>query len=110
MASKRKPTNDFENRFFDLLEGTIEGIDKKTDKIASEQQEQRGMLNGVTQRLDRLERKVFPNISPANRSNLPPWYRDPQLIKLFTFVVATLFLLLVIIASLRGIKLPGVFG
>jgi len=110
MASKRKASDDFENRFFDLLEGTIEGIDKKTDKISDEQQRQRGMLSTVNERLGRLERKVFPKPNSTSRQDLPVWYRDPQLIKLFTYIVASFILLLIIIASLRGIKLPGIFG
>lgn len=94
-ATHRKQNDELESQLLSLLKGTIGGMDKKIDRI--------------DRRTRKLENAVFPNV-PQTVQQLPAWYRDPAIIKLLTFVVAGLVLLLVIIASLRGIKLPGIFG
>lgn len=117
MASRHKKTeNDFENRFFDLLETTIEGVDKKVDKIdaaqAKQAESQRRLEDTqktVSHRLGRLERKVFPN-TPSTVQQLAPFWRDPAIIKLFTLIAAAIFVFLVIIAGLRGYKIPFLGG
>lgn len=93
MSPKTKKQNEeLESQLLGLLKGTIGGMDKKIDRI--------------DKRTSRLENAVFPNIAPAEP--LPPWYRDTALLKLLSLVVAALIVVLTIIASLHGIKLPSI--
>lgn len=91
--SKKKQNEELESQLLGLLKGTIGGMDKKIDRI--------------DKRIGRLENAVFPNVAP--QEPLPPWYRDTALLKLLTLVVAALIIVLTIIASLHGIRLPS-FG
>jgi len=94
MAPKTKKQNEeLESQLLNLLKGTIGGMDKKIDRI--------------DRRISKLENAVFPAAVPS--VPLPPWYRDTQLLKLLTLLVAALIIVLTIIASLHGIKLPS-FG
>lgn len=94
MATRKKQNEELESQLLGLLKGTIGGMDKKIAKN--------------TRRIDILEDEVFPK-QPQNVQQLPSWWRDPALIKLFTLIVGAAILILFIIASLKGIKLPGIF-
>lgn len=123
MSAAKKTPSDFEDRFFDLLENTIKGIDKKVDKISDDQAtnsaETRKVYNQVMRQDERikqlekivkaLNKAVFPE-HIAQPSDLPAWYRDPNLIKLFSLIFGAIILLVALFAGLKGIKLPGIFG
>lgn len=104
----KKKSGDFENRFFDLLEGTIEGIDKKVDRLSEDTKNNTTGINKVATRIGRLENVVFPE-QILSTKDLPAWYRDPAVIKLLTLVAGAVVLLISLIAALFGAKLPGVF-
>lgn len=90
MANRKRTPNNFEDRFFDLLEGTINGIDEKVDKLALGQ-------DVTNSRLDKLERRVFKTRSPI------PWYSDRVLLYL---ALGSIFLFISIVAASRGIGVP----
>lgn len=93
MSPKRRSKNDLENQLLGLLENTMGGMDGKIDRL--------------DRRVGKLEDEIFPKI--IKPSQLPPWYRDPAIIKLLTLVVGAVLVVLFIVAALKGIKLPGIF-
>lgn len=94
--------NDFENRYFNALDQRFDSLDKS---IAANTKATEEGFKAVNGRLNRVEKKVFPE-QPQTIQQLPPIWKNPELIKLFTYIVAFFLVAAVIYASLKGIKLP----
>lgn len=117
MAATRKKSGNFEDRFFDLLESTIEAIDKKVDQNSndikdslSEIKKKSDTIRRLSDRVKKLEEKVFEQSAPATSTKeLPAWYRDQNIIKLATYIIGFLVLVATIYAGLKGIPVrpPG---
>jgi len=99
--------NDFEDRFFTLLEGTIQGIDKKVDKLGSSLQDNTNETRKINSRVAKLENTVFPSQTQQTAQDLPSWWRDPNIIKLLSLVFGAIIIILTLYAALKGIKVPG---
>ncbi len=84
---------------FDDIKGDIKEV---RDELRSNTNETR-KING---RLSKVEDKVFPG-KPATPDKLPPFYKDPALIKLLTLIATAIVVLLLLVASFRGVKIPG---
>jgi hypothetical protein len=120
MSPSKKDTSDYENRFFSLLQDTIEGIDNKVDKLSTDVRDvgeaerktstqvfrlsDRVEANRV--RLDVLERAI-PDKTVASVKELPHWWRDPSVIKLLSLVVGAIIVIVSLYAGLKGIKVPS---
>lgn len=100
-AAARKKPEDFEGRYFDMVEASMEGMDKKIDRLD-------GTVTSLTKKVGKLENEVFPN-QPQNAKDLPKWYRDPAVIKLLTLVAGAIILITSLAAALLGKSLPGIF-
>jgi len=99
--------SDFEDRFFTLLEGTIQGIDKKVDKLGSSLQDNTNETRKINSRVAKLENTVFPSQTQQTAQDLPSWWRDPNIIKLLSLVFGAIIIILTLYAALKGIKVPG---
>lgn len=95
MAKKQQTSNDFEKRYFDQMEGQFKELRKY---IGDE-------FKDVKKRVGKLEDKVFP-VQQETIQQLPPIWRDPQIIKLGTYTIIAIIILLIIYAGLKGIALP----
>lgn len=108
MAAK-KQSRTFEDRFFDQLEekfdqlkDEIKVVGAKTDKIGKS-------IQRNNRRLGRVESAVFPK-KKETIQQLPPIWRDAQIIKLATLTIVAVIVFLVIFAGIKGISLPkGLF-
>lgn len=107
-AASRKPPQDFEGRYFDLVESAMEGMDKKIDRIDAKQTSTENNVNRLNTKVNRLENEVFPNQAKTIK-DLPAWYRDPAIIKLLTLVFGAIILVVSLIGALFGKSLPSVF-
>lgn len=99
--------NDFEDRFFTLLEGTIQGIDHKVDQLGNDLKVNTNETRKINSRVAKLENTVFPTAPTQTVKDLPTWWRDPNIIKLLSLVFAAIIIILTLFAALKGIKLPG---
>lgn len=76
-------------------------------EVKGEVKEFRKEFNG---RIKKVERKVFPDV-PQTVQQLPPFYRDPQIVKLLIYLALALLVGLIVFAGLKGIALPkGILG
>lgn len=100
----RKSAND---RLYDLFEDNFQSLGENLERVQKElQSNTRKTDKGFEQingRIQKIEKKVFPD-EPTKVSELPPWYRDTKIIKLFTYI-ALAFLILV--AAAVGFDLTG---
>lgn len=62
-------------------------------------------LKPLAKQMAEVQDEVFPKIK--NVKQLPPFWKDPQIIKLLTYIIIALIILLSIIAGLKGINIPG---
>ena len=102
--------NDFEKRYFDQMEGNFNEIKGGIREVKDETKSITGHVSKINKRLIKVENRVFPPAQQETVSQLPPLWRDPQVIKLLTFITVALIILLIIYAGIRGIELPkGIF-
>jgi hypothetical protein len=118
MSPNKKDTSDYENRFFSLLQDTIEGIDSKVDKLSTDVRDFKEEQNALSTRVVRLNDKVDVNSikigiledgskMATSVKDLPHWWRDPSVIKLLSLVVGAVIVIVSLYAGLKGIKVPS---
>lgn len=95
MPGRKSSPNDFESRYFDLIQDGFNRLEGKVDantKLTEATHEQAQRTNG---RVDKLEKEVFGKIKPQD---LPEWWRDPKIISIL-FNVSLVILVLVVAAT-----------
>jgi uncharacterized membrane protein len=100
--------NDFEKRYFDQIDGGFKDIKEDIKEVRDELHANTTETRRISSRVTKLETRVFPGV-PETMQKLPPFWRDPQIIKLFTYVTVAVVILLAIFAGLSGISLPKGF-
>lgn len=84
-----------EDRLFKLLEDNFKELKKD---LADNTKKQTAGFKHVKGRLTRLEKEVFPAV-PKTTANLDPWYRDPKIIRILTFLALALLLIVAMAAN-----------
>lgn len=99
MAGKDKNDNDFESRFFDLLEGVIKGIDQKVDAQA-------GDIKAIWKAFGRFENKL--KLLDAKLTAMPKESIFTKLgnNKLLYLALLCVLVFLLILAQYAGVKVP----
>lgn len=102
MADNQNQPSPYEDRFFDLLAETLRGLDNDIKDVDKRQSRDLKALKAeFNKRLGDIETTL--NTKPTKPNGILPEWVDPKLVGI---AVACLFLLLSIIASFRGVKLP----
>ena len=91
MVSKKPSRSDFENRYYDLLQDSMDRLEtevKYNIKLTEQVKHQADRTNG---KVEALEKEVFNKIKP---SDLPPMWRDPKVLStIFNISLAILVLI-----------------
>lgn len=98
--------NSFEDRFFDQLQESFKDIKDDIKELNATAKVNTRHLEKLNGRLAKVETEVFP-VRKETVSQLPPLWRDPQVLKIITILAVAIVFLLVIYAGLKGIKLPS---
>lgn len=96
---------DFEQRYFDQLEENAKAIRGDIASLSKEVQKVGSTTNSIDKRLIKVEDKVFP-AQKETVSQLPSPWRDPQVLKLLSYIAIAIVVGLIIFAGLKGIALP----
>lgn len=85
-----------EDRLFELLQDNFRQI---KEDLANNTKKQEAGFRHIKHRLTKLEKEVFPDI-PKNTQSLDPWYRDPKILRILTFLALALLLLVAMAAKI----------
>lgn len=104
----RKQTT--EDHYFEkYLDENFKDIKADIKEVKDEVNQVKNHVKRTNDRVGKLEDKVFPK-PKETVGQLPPIWRDPQIIKLVTYFVIFGIILAVIYAGLKGFSLPkGIF-
>lgn len=104
----RKQTQD-DHYFEKYLDENFKDIKSDIREVKNEVLQVKNHAKTTNDRVGKLEDKVFPKPKETVQQ-LPPIWRDPQIIKLLTYFIIFGIVVAVIYAGLRGFALPkGIF-
>jgi hypothetical protein len=108
MAARKSPRSEFEDRYFGLLQDSMDRLEKKiddntklTEQVSRKQDYTNGKVAQNIKDIGELQKEVFGKIKP---SDLPPIWRDP---KFLSIVFNVSLAVLVLIAALTRIDIGG---
>lgn len=106
----------FEERYFDQLQEGFNELKKEvrdntalTNKVLDQAKKTNGRVTKAEADINKLNNSVFPK-RPKSSRDLPPIWQNKQLIMLATFVFGFLFVTAILVATFKGIKIPGING
>jgi Mg2+ and Co2+ transporter CorA len=107
--SPKGNNNDFEKRYLDSVDNGFkdlkDDIKELRGQVRSEAKTITKSVDAIDERVGKIENKVFP-AQDETIKQLPPFWRDPQVIKLLTFIAVFFIIIAIIVAGLWGIALP----
>lgn len=91
---------DFESRFFDMLQGSVEEVRGDIKRLSGKVDQNTKMTSSISHRVDKLDGKVFGK-KPNSLANI---FGDKQIVAAFSFALLVFFLIL---ASVLHVKVPN---
>lgn len=90
---------DFENRFFDMLQGSVEEVRGDIKNLSKKVDQNTKVTNSISTRVDKLDNKVF-----SKKPAIGNLFQDRQLVTIFLFA---LLVFLLILASVFHVEVPA---
>lgn len=92
--------NDFEHRFFDMLQGSVEEVRGDIKRLSNKVDENTKVTNSISTRVDKLDGKVFGK----KPNSIAAILGDKTLI---TALAIAIMVFLLILASVLHVKVPS---
>lgn len=96
MTRRQSTGNDFESRFFDLLMDRMDKQDSKLEEIHSQTKRTNGRVTKLEGKVSVLEEAAEPSPKTIRET---PLYKDPQVLKIVSYVALGLLLLIAAVTN-----------